>query len=266
MAKLYLINVGANTAHTSKARAPLFPGEQFMFIPFPDEDCTLPYNQAAWSFVSDPKCLRTHPDPDWQNLTYGDNCHNRRAKALLSVEPNDILLFWALFWKVARNAEIFRAERSERRWCIFGAIAVRHIVRAEPDREVPIGGTLVDKVTRDRAMKNVHVHNGALQRITPHRHDILFIGDPHRSRCFDRAVDLEVYSDGGLLRKIFFSKDQRLLRWDKAPRWSSSLRACRPVLDLARKEEFTRAEELRSAILTANPDFDLLASVQGSVS
>ena len=115
MAKIYLINVGANTAHSSKARAPLFPDGDFVFVPFPDEDGSAHYDQAVWPFVCDPKALRTHPDQDWQNLTYGDNCHNRRAKALLSVKEDDIFLFWALFWKVARNGKIFDVQQSERR-------------------------------------------------------------------------------------------------------------------------------------------------------
>ena len=82
MAKVYLINVGANTAHSSKARAPLFPDGQFVFIPFPDSDCSAPYDRGAWPFVRDPEFLTTHPDPDWRNLTYGDNCRNRRAKEI----------------------------------------------------------------------------------------------------------------------------------------------------------------------------------------
>src|SRR5258708_6711499 len=261
MAKIYLINVGANTAHSSKARAPLFPDEQFMFISFPDEDCFAPYDQAAWSFVSDPEALRTHSDPDWQNLTYGDNCHNRRARALLSVKPNDILLFWALFWRVARNAKIFRMEASERRWCLFGAITVAQTVEAERDRDVAVSEIVEDKATLNRAIKNAHVRDGKLPRISSDRHDILLIGDPAHSACFTKALDLQVHTNDGLLQKTFLSKDQRSLQWDKSPRWSSSLRTCRPVLDLCKNRDLTRAQQLRSAILAVNPDFDLFASV-----
>jgi hypothetical protein len=260
MAKIYLINVGANTSHSSKARAPLFPDGDFVFIPFPDEDSSASYDQAGWSFVSDPNALRTHPDPDWQNLTYGDNCHNRRAKALLSVKQDDILLFWALFWKVARNAKIFRVEACDRRWCLFGAITIIHTVEAERDRDVTVSEIIKDKATLNRAIKNSHVRNGKLPRISSNRHDMLLIGDPARSACFTRALDLQVHTNGGLLQKTFLSKDQRPLRWDTSPRWNSSLRTCRPVLDLCQDRDLARAQRLRAAILAANPDFDLLAS------
>src|ERR1700741_5161766 len=124
---IYFINVGANTAHTSKARAPLFPNDNFEFVPFPDEDCIAPYERALWAFVCDPVNLRTHPDPDWRNKTYGDNCRNRRAKALLSVIPGDILLFWGLFWKVGHGSAVFDVRQDQKRWCIFGALTVTHI-------------------------------------------------------------------------------------------------------------------------------------------
>jgi Nucleotide modification associated domain 3 len=251
--KIFLINVGANTAHSSKARAPLFPNGKFMFIPFPDPYCSDPYPRRAWPFICDPESLRNHADPDWRNLTYGDNCHNRRAKALLGVKPGDILLFWGLFWKVARNARIFDVQPTERRWCLFGGITVAYAVKAERDRDVAVSDIIQDKEALRRAVKNVHVLNGRLPRVTSERYDVLFVGDPVRSARFDRAVDLEIYCDGGLLQKTILSKDLSQLRWDRSPRWNSSLRPCRSVLDLSRHADCGRAELLGSAIRAANP-------------
>jgi Nucleotide modification associated domain 3 len=259
MARIYLINVGANTAHSSKARAPLFPDGQFVFIPFPDEDGSDAYGPDARPFVCDPESLRTHPDPDWRNLTYGDNCHNRRAKALLSVQAEDILLFWGLFWKVGWGADIFDIEHGERLWCLFGGLTVTHAVKAERGREVAISEFVKDKATLDRAIKNAHVYNGKLPSITSDRHDVLFIGDSARSALFSRALDFEIYQDDGLLQKTILSKHQRSLQWDKSPRWNSSLRSCRSVLDLSQQGERARAQQLRSAILEASPGFDILS-------
>ena len=258
MAKIYLVNVGANTAHSAQARAPLFPNGEFLFVPFPDEGCSAAYERDAWPYVSDPKLLRTHPDPDWRNLTYGDNCHNRRAKALLSVQPGDILLFWALFWKVARGSGVFDVEHGERRWCLFGALTVSQVVKAERGHDIDLSAAIHDNAALKRALKNAHVWDGKLLRTTKKRHDVLFVGDPARSARFDKAVDLEVYRDGGLLQRTILSKDKRRLRWDESPRWNSSLRPCRPILDLSESTDRARAEQLRSAVIAINPEFDLL--------
>jgi Nucleotide modification associated domain 3 len=255
--RIYLINIGANTSHVGKARAPLFPDGRFVFVSFPDQDCANPYGREAWPFVRDPECLRTHADPDWQNLTYGDNCHNRRAKALLSVEPQDILLFWALFWQVHPGTDIFRIEHSERRWCILGSLLVTHVIKALKGRDVGIDEYVKDKSILDRAMRNTHLHDGKLRSITPDRYDVLFIGDAERSALFNRAVDLEIYQDSGLLQKTMLSKDRRCLQWARSPRWSSSLRCCRPVIDLSIEEDKRRAEQLRAAILQVNPTVDI---------
>jgi hypothetical protein len=255
---IYFINVGANTSHCSKARGPLFPNGQFKFIPFPDPDGAVPYEREAWPFVRDPKSLRTHPDPDWRNLTYGDNCHNRRAKALLSVQPGDILLFWGLLWKFERNGDIFDVEFGARRWCLFGALTVAHVVKAERGREVAVSEFLKHTAALRRAIKNAHVWNGKPHRVTSERHDVLFIGDPARSARFNRAIDLQIFRNGGLLQKTILSKDHRPLCWASSPRWNSSLRACRAVLDLSQEADCRRAKLLRSAIRSANPQLDIL--------
>jgi Nucleotide modification associated domain 3 len=257
-AKIFLINVGANTAHSSKARSPLFPNGEFMFIPFPDPYCSDFYTRNAWPFVCDPESLTTHADPDWRNLTYGDNCHNRRAKALLGVERGHILLFWGLFWKVARNGRIFDVQLTKRRWCLIGGLTVAYVVKAERGRDVVLSDFIKDNEALRRATKNVHVLNGKLPRITSERHDVLFVGDPARSARFDRAVDLEIYHDSGLLQETILSKNLRQLRWDRSPRWNSSLRPCRSVLDLSRQADCRRAKLLGSAIRASNPQCRLI--------
>src|SRR5438093_5093935 len=100
MAKIYLINVGANTGHSRKARSPVFPDGTWMYVPFPKNGGKgQPFPHSARPFVRVLPGTKWHLDPDWKGLTYGDCCKNPRARALLSVDRGDILLFWALLWK-----------------------------------------------------------------------------------------------------------------------------------------------------------------------
>lgn len=263
MAKIYLINVGANTGHQKDARAPLFPNNRFAFVSFPDAGSSAKYPVAVWPFVSDPKRLRTHLDPDWENKTYGDNCSNRRAKALLSARPGDILLFWGLFWNLDnRNANIFDAEHDDRRWCIFGAITVAEIVKAEHGREVSLKGAIRDEKLRKRARHNAHVRDGVLPRIAKDRNDVLFVGVESCSGLFQRAVDLEIYTNNGLLRRTILSKGSVPLEWSKSPRWNCSTRPCRTICDLSVRADYDRAGVLCDAIKKANVNFDFLAGIK----
>jgi hypothetical protein len=251
--KIYLINVGANTAHSSEARAPLFPDGRFHFVSFPDADHTGTYDRKIWPFLNNPQTLTTHADPDLANLTYGDNCYNRRAKSLLSVVAGDILLFWALFWKVGKGEDIFAVDSSRRRWCVFGALTVSDAIFAKPKADIELRDYISDPATLRRALKNAHVVQGKLLRVRGKRHEALFIGDLHRSARFDKAVDLEIYDHRGLLRRCVLSTNKHRLEWTRSPRWNSSLRSCRPVLDLSDTSDLARARQLRAAMRAANP-------------
>src|SRR5438105_8088325 len=107
MAKIYLINVGANLSHQREARSPIFPDGRFEYVSFPDPERKTVYPAYARRFVRQ-DVRTTHPDPDWQGRTYGDFCENRRAKALAKVMERDILLFWGLLWPISnRRANIW---------------------------------------------------------------------------------------------------------------------------------------------------------------
>jgi hypothetical protein len=129
MAKVLLVNVGANTANQHRARSPLFDNGSFIYVSFPDAGCRRPYPKEAQPYVSDPVKFRTHLDPDWHNLTYGDCCHNPRARALLGAEVGDILLFWGLLWKnPKKGANIW--DSTAKRWCLFGAMRIEVILES----------------------------------------------------------------------------------------------------------------------------------------
>ena len=150
MPKIYLINVGANAAHQAKVRSPLFKDGTFEFITFPD-DCGAKYPTTLKGFVRN--ATYTHLDPDWKNLTYGDNCSNARASALQKALAGDILLFWALLWKVDnRSSDVFA--ESEKGWFLIGAQRIECVLES---------GDPLDELTpsqRKRARWNAHVTAG----------------------------------------------------------------------------------------------------------
>jgi hypothetical protein len=252
MAKIYLINVGANSAHAAKARSPVFvdSGNIFEFVAFPDKGCVQRYPKHLWHLVRPAWRSNCHLDPDWADVTYGDNCFNRRARALLSVRRDDILLFWALLWKVRDRQDVWSS--SERGWYMIGAIRVGKVLSSGE----PIGN-LPASVGR-RVRHNAHVVRSRVESRPLVR---VFIGQTGYSRLFKRAVDLGVYQPDSLLRAAIRCADGRTVQWQRSTRWNSALRGCRAVLDLGAPEERRRAKLLRSAIMRANPEFDLLADV-----
>jgi hypothetical protein len=251
MASIYLINVGANTAHSSQARCPLFLDEAggFEYVPFPHEECRQTYPQKLFPYVKPEWRNHAHLDPDWEHLTYGDCCSNQRARALRSAKPGDVLLFWALLWHIRdRKADVFAA--CSRGWYLIGALRVQCVLKS---------GESVQCLPSDqqrRLLPNAHmVGSMVMVRDGVPDSDRVFLSDTSRSAKFERAVDLEVYEDNGLLRQTVTDKNGRALSWNASPRWSSVTRSCRAILDTTD----SRAKILRDRIQSLNPSFDLLS-------
>jgi Nucleotide modification associated domain 3 len=252
MPKIYLINIGANLAHATKARCPVFVdrADTFEFVAFPDENCSQSYPKPLWRFVRPEWRRCCHLDPDWKHLTYGDNCFNRRARALLSVTKGDILLFWSLLWKVRNGQEVWTS--TERGWFLIGALRVgRVLFSGHTIRDLPV-------TQRSRVKHNAHITGTRVETRPLIR---VFIGDPEFSCRFHRAVDLGIYEVDSLLRNTIRCADGRAIQWRRSPRWNSVMRGCRAVLDLDAPEDLRRAKLLRKAIMRANPHFDLLENV-----
>lgn len=250
MSNIYLINVGANVGHAAKARSPLFPNGRFEYVSFPDEYGKSRYPESVRRFVRQ-GVTTTHLDPDWPNLTYGDCCQNRRARALAKVEPNDILLFWGLLWRLSTCRSDIWATR-DRGWYLMGAMRVQLIVTS---------GQSIKSLSRkdeERLRHNDHINRGCVER---REHVRVFLADPKYSRKFDCAVDLQIYATRSLLTSVVQTAEGKTIQWYQRPRWNSVTRPCRAILCLSDVSHTKRAHILRDAIRVKNPDYDLLADL-----
>jgi hypothetical protein len=252
MARIYLINVGANRSHENRARGPIFPDGTWIFVPFPREKATQKgqrFPEMTLPYVDVPDGSKCHLDPDWDGLTYGDCCDNPRAKSLLKVKKGDILLFWALLWKTDRGSAIF--DRHDRGWYLIGALRVEHILK---------DGERIDSLPLDiqqRVGFNAHIDEGKVKERVGER---VFVGssDLRHTRRFATAVDWEVYHDGGLMHRVVRTADGKQVRWNESPRWNSVTRSCRAILDLDDERDRGVASFLESRIGEKNEGFDLI--------
>ena len=246
MSRVFLINIGSNSSHGTVARSPLFQDGSFLFVPFPNAGgaWVRNYPRPCRPFVRTTS-LETHDDPDWTNLTYGDDCGNGRASSLQQVAADDILLFWGMLWRNRGNS--WQDFDGSSGWYLFGALRIAEIIydgqRATQARPENI----------ERARRNVHFVNGPL----PQTHRV-FIGDPQYSTRFARAVDLQVNREDGLLYRTIRTADGQRLTLNGTPKWNSSLRSCRPIWDLAIANDRTLARTVHDAIAATN-DYNLLA-------
>ena len=254
MAKIYLINVGANTSHGRKARSPIFRNDDtWIYVPFPREDGkkkgeTFPDSTLPFVRVGDG--IKCHLDPDWDGLTYGDSCKGVRAVKLLEVQIGDILLFWGLLWGTDHGGYIFNSH--DKRWYLIGALRVEYIFKNGERTDIK---TLPLDI-RQRASRNAHVHEGQVKQREGER---IFVGSRSHSRQFEKAVDWEVYQDGGLMQRAVRTESGKQIQWKKRPFWNSETRPCRAILDLDDQDDRTVAIDLAIRINMKNEGFDLIA-------
>lgn len=252
MSSIYLINVGSNTSHGTRARSPVFADRSFKYVSFPypsEEESELPdYPAEIRPFVRMDRLggWATHSDPDWKNLTYGDICSRGRAGALKKVEPRDTLLFWGLLWEnTGRDWSGFTGLQG---WYVLGAIRVQDIVTDRASL------ACLSARVQARARANAHL-DGGRDLAAGHR---VFVGELARSERFQRAVDLGAAERDGLLYRAITAADGSALTHGGSPPWSSSLRACRRMWDLSDATDRARAKLVQRAIGSLN-DYDLFA-------
>lgn len=248
MSSIYLVNIGANTSHSGKARSPIFEDGSFIYVPFPTKRPKRGpgYPADALPFLRDIGRRCTHADPDWEGLSYGDRCSNPRGASLRRVAIGDILLFWGLLWRnVGRDWAGFTGDRG---WYLLGALRVEEIAEAGQSLD------LVSPRNRSRASRNAHFLSG--HGVVPEEERV-FLGAARYSKRFSRPIDLAVTKPSGIMYRAFTSSGGSLLSYGTTPSWRSSLRSCRRIWDLRDRADRNRAELVRDAILGSD-GFDLL--------
>lgn len=246
MSEIYLINVGANGAHRWLARSPRFSDGTFVFVPFPWNGGRIrQYPARCKPFVR--TSALTHDDPDWPNLTYGDDCSEGRAGNLRRVTEGDILLFWGLLWD--NSGTTWSDFTDQKGWYLLGALRVSEILKEgqRPTNARP------ENVARAR--RNVHFINGPLP--VGHR---VFVGDPQYSTLLSHAVDLEGDRHNGLVYRTMHDKNGNPLVLDDNARFYSYLRTCRSMWDLTTTNHRRLARMVRDRIQRTN-EYDLLADI-----
>ena len=250
MARIFLINVGANSDHYRNARSPVFEDGTFVYTPFPLDDAVghWPYPENAWPFTNGLEWHQTHCDPDWPQLTYGDNTHNPRARALGGVEPGDTLLFWSML--CSNSGTCWHDFTGEKGWYLIGSLYVDEILcggmshrDAKPENQT-------------RASYNAHFVTEKL----PEK-DLVFIGTKAHSLLYEYAVP---FVTGGFGESSLLYQAVRMSNGDRIsldnPRWVIPVRSCRAICDLSLDDDLERATLLRDAIKAKNEGFDLLGN------
>lgn len=242
-ARVYLANVGANASH--RFSSPILPDGTFELIPIPeDRDLPGPYavryrdlrchngsGRDLTAYV--PRRLwdwPAHYDPEFETLTYGDNCQRSpRAASLRHMRPGDLLLF------LARLAERLDGGR----WGSHGFYLVGFLEVVEVLRE--IAGRPSDAILR-RFAANAHVRRG-LSDSSLWDGFWVFRGSA-RSRRFRRAVPVT----RDVATRLFRAADGAPWRWDDGRTElqviGSYTRSCRCVIDPALPGHRERAEAL----------------------
>jgi len=214
--RIFLANVGVNAHH--RLVSPLREDGSFTLVTIPEDTPGLPtYGELPQMRGSVPQRFwirRTHYDPEFDTLTYGDNCATApRAAALKACRPGDWLFFIARL--VARDGPVF---------ALVGALHIEDVlkdVRSRPPARA---------LARFRA--NAHVRR-ALADPTYWNGFWVFAGGPG-SGLFERALVVGREEAGLLFRN----------RTGDAWRWrdgrtdlqtiGSYTRSCRCVVDPAR--------------------------------
>jgi len=217
MGRIFLANVGVNAAH--QLRSPLYEDGSFTLVSIP-EDHDLPglvrYGDipAMRAVVPEKYWPRaTHYDPEFDTLTYGDNCGwAPRAAALKTCRPGDWIFFIARL--VGPAGPLF---------AVVGGLEVEAVLKDVRQRP--------NELELARFGANAHVRRGLVQAAYWDGFWV-FAGGPG-SRRFDRALVVGRQEAAVLFRnRSGEAWDWRANRTDLQT-IGSYTRSCRCVIDPA---------------------------------
>ena len=266
-----------------------------------NDDNPKPYSEKMLPFTSPHKDnLKTHNDPDWCNMTYGDVCSGKgciRGYELRYVIPGDIFLFWGLLWhnentdwrefigkKGACWEDFSRPLDSSKGWYLIGAIRIEKIIVSEctldklsPEKlsivkQNVISENALDRLSSDeryRLKRNAHFHFADNRIRTNHW---IFLGDKDKkcSQLLHKPVELwipktkqknESNWKESLLYRTFRTDKGNHLSLNSSPLWHQYLRRCRRIWDLKNYEQLKLAKCVRDAIQKENKEFNLLENL-----
>lgn len=188
--RVFLANVGANTSH--RYSSPLFDDGSFELLPIPETPPEPGPNSVTFAELrswGDPSVslkrflparlwgVAAHADPDFRQLTYGDNCERApRAHALRQIQPGDLLMFIARLRRATGPAEA-----QEAGFFLIGYLEVDQVVANVAGR--PAGRL------PGRFEANAHVRKG--RNDDRHWDGFWVFGGSKRSRRFRRAVPID---------------------------------------------------------------------------
>ncbi len=250
--RIWLANIGANSSHSYFS--PLFPNGTFELLPIPDTPgdagpysvklADVPLRNPANGTAADwiPERLHdsaAHYDPEFDSLTYGDNCERgARAVALKKASPGDLILFLARLqpWDGTGS-------QGEAAFFLVGMLEIESILPAVYDRPSD------EQLARFGA--NAHVRKGLNN---PANWDgfWVFAGTPQTVR-FERAAAF----GRKLCDEVMRTADGKPWRWD-GPRSElqvigSYTRTCRAILSPEQPDYDSRAAGLYAQIEMYNP-------------
>ncbi len=250
--RIYLSNIGANSSH--RYFSPLFADGTFELLPIPDAppeagphsvklaDVPLknPANGAATDWIPGRlHRLAAHYDPEFDTLTYGDNCERgARAVALKKASPGDLILFLARL-----QPHDGTNPQGEAAFFLIGMLEIESILASVHERP--------SEELLQRFGANAHVRKGLND---PANWDGFWVfAGTERSARFDRAVPF----DRALCDEVMRAADGKPWQWD-GPRSElqvigSYTRTVRAVLTPEQPEFARRMARLFAQIETYNP-------------
>ena len=255
--RIWLANIGANSSHPYFS--PLFSDGTFELLPIPETpseagphsvklaDVPLknPANGVATDWISQRlHGVAAHYDPEFDTITYGDNCERgARAVALKKTAPGDLILFLARL-----QPHDVTGPQGEAAFFLVAILEVESILPAVYDR--PSDEQL------ERFGANAHVRKG-LNDDANWDGFWVFAGTP-RSARFERAVRF----DRKLCDEVMRTADGMPWHWD-SPRSElqvigSYTRTCRAILSPEQPDYESRRARLFAHIEALNPECTLL--------
>ena len=250
--RIWLANVGANRAH--RFASPLFDGGGFELLPIPETPRRAGLHSVRFRDVRSwrdparpltdffPQRLRdtaAHHDPEFETLTYGDNCERApRATGLRGVEAGDLIFFIARLERY--DGQRFTGEAG---FYLVGFLEVESILKAAFAR--PSGHVL------ERFSANAHVRKALNDPV--HWDGFWVFAGSARSRRLEHAVPV----DRAIAQRVFLAADGRPWRWDNRRTdlqvIGSYTRTCRAIIALGQPNANARALALFEAVEHVNP-------------